>query len=39
MVDKQGKFIDQMGEFAGRYVKPEYDDDCRNKDCPPVDIE
>jgi len=39
MVDKQGKFIDQMGEFAGRYVKPEYDDDCRNKDCPPVDID
>lgn len=25
MVDKQGKFIDAMGEFAGRYVKPEYD--------------
>jgi isoleucyl-tRNA synthetase len=39
MVDKQGKFIDQMGEFAGRYVKPEYDSDCQNKDCPPVDID
>jgi isoleucyl-tRNA synthetase len=25
MVDKQGKFIDTMGEFAGRYVKNEYD--------------
>jgi isoleucyl-tRNA synthetase len=25
MVDKQGKFIETMGEFAGRYVKPEYD--------------
>mgnify|MGYP001231070784 CR=1 FL=1 len=25
MVDKSGKFIDSMGEFAGRYVKPEYD--------------
>jgi len=24
MVDKQGRFIDQMGEFAGRYVKNEY---------------
>ena len=24
MVDKQGKFIDAMGEFAGRYVKNEY---------------
>lgn len=25
MVDKQGRFIDEMGEFAGRYVKSEYD--------------
>ncbi|MBP7497339.1 MAG: isoleucine--tRNA ligase, partial [Bacteroidales bacterium] len=25
MVDLQGKFIEEMGEFAGRYVKPEYD--------------
>ena len=25
MVDKQGQFIDAMGEFAGRYVKSEYD--------------
>jgi len=24
MVDKQGRFIDAMGEFAGRYVKNEY---------------
>ena len=24
MVDKQGRFIDTMGEFAGRYVKNEY---------------
>jgi isoleucyl-tRNA synthetase len=39
MVDKQGKFIDRMGEFAGRYVKIEYDDDCLNKDCPPVDVD
>lgn len=27
MVDRQGKFIDAMGEFAGRFVKPEYDPD------------
>ncbi len=26
MVDKQGKFIDSMGEFAGRYVKNYKDD-------------
>ncbi|MBE0661721.1 MAG: isoleucine--tRNA ligase [Bacteroidales bacterium] len=25
MVDKQGRFIEEMGEFAGRYVKSEYD--------------
>jgi isoleucyl-tRNA synthetase len=25
MVDKQGKFIETMGEFAGRFVKTEYD--------------
>jgi isoleucyl-tRNA synthetase len=25
LVDKQGKFVDYMGEFAGRYVKSEYD--------------
>ncbi|HSG68150.1 MAG TPA: isoleucine--tRNA ligase, partial [Bacteroidales bacterium] len=24
MVDKQGKFVEEMGEFAGRYVKNEY---------------
>ncbi|MCX6287940.1 MAG: isoleucine--tRNA ligase [Bacteroidetes bacterium] len=39
LVDKQGRFTDQMGEFAGRYVKVEYDDDCASKDCPPVDID
>jgi len=39
MVDKQGKFIDRMGEFAGRYVKPEYDPDCQAGKCPPVDID
>ena len=27
MVDKQGKFVDEMGEFAGRYVKNEYASD------------
>ncbi|MDD3876520.1 MAG: isoleucine--tRNA ligase [Bacteroidales bacterium] len=25
MVDKRGQFIETMAEFAGRYVKPEYD--------------
>lgn len=36
MVDKQGKFIDSMGEFAGRYVK-NYKDDPDYKDAD-VDI-
>jgi len=39
LVDKQGKFTEQMGEFAGRYVKPEYDADCMDGICPPVDID
>jgi isoleucyl-tRNA synthetase len=26
LVDKQGKFTEQMAEYAGRYVKTEYDD-------------
>jgi isoleucyl-tRNA synthetase len=39
LVDKQGRFTSQMGEFAGRYVKVEYDDDCANRECPPVDID
>lgn len=39
LVDKQGKFTGQMGEFAGRYVKPEYDADCMAGNCPPVDID
>lgn len=39
LVNKQGKFTEQMGEFAGRYVKPEYDADCTTGQCPPVDID
>ena len=39
LVDKQGRFTDQMGEFAGKFVKPEYDDNCIPDDCPPVDID
>lgn len=39
LVDKQGRFTEQMGEFAGRYVKPEYDANCLAGECPPVDID
>ncbi len=39
LVDKQGRFTEQMGEYAGRFVKPEYDENCKTDDCPPVDID
>ena len=39
LVDKQGRFTAQMGEFAGRYVKPEYDTGFVEGTCPPVDID
>ncbi len=41
MVDKKGRFVDEMGEFAGRYVKNEYDPDFdpnNPKDTVDVDI-
>ncbi|MBM3404463.1 MAG: isoleucine--tRNA ligase [Bacteroidetes bacterium] len=39
LVDKQGKFVDAMGEFAGRYVKPEYNEQFDPKTETPVDID
>jgi len=39
MVDKQGKFIDCMGEFAGKYVKSEYKADYDPKTDESVDVE
>jgi len=39
LVNKQGKFIDVMGEFAGRYVKPEYASDFDPKNPNNVDID
>ena len=40
LVDKQGKFVDEVTDFAGRYVKEEYyDDETRNKpDFKPTDV-
>ena len=40
LVDKQGKFTEEMGEFAGRYVKNEYDAsiDPNSKDNVDIDI-
>lgn len=39
MVNKKGKFVDEMGEFAGRFVKPEYDDNYDPKTDNPVDVD
>ena len=39
MVDKHGRFIDAMGEFAGRYVKSEYDPDFDPEKDDNVDID
>ncbi len=40
LVDKQGRFTEEMGEFAGRYVKAEYaaDYDPKNEDNVDIDI-
>ncbi|NVN94498.1 MAG: isoleucine--tRNA ligase [Bacteroidetes bacterium] len=39
MVDKQGKFIAEMGEFAGKFVKSEYKLDFDPKTDESVDVE
>jgi isoleucyl-tRNA synthetase len=39
LVNRQGKFIEKMGEFAGRYVRAEYDDAFDPKNDTPVDID
>ena len=39
LVDKHGRFVESMGEFAGRFVKPEYDDNYNPQTDKPVDIE
>ncbi len=40
MVNKQGKFVDEMGEFAGRFVKEEYDPEYNSEaEKEPVDID
>jgi len=39
LVDKQGRFVDTMGEFAGRYVKSEYDANFNSEKDNSVDID
>ena len=39
LVDKHGQFTEKMGEFAGRYVKSEYDNTFDPKKDNPVDVD
>ncbi|MBL6963722.1 MAG: isoleucine--tRNA ligase [Bacteroidetes bacterium] len=39
LVNRKGQFTEEMGEFAGRYVKTEYDDDYNPEKDLPVDVE
>ncbi len=39
MVDKKGRFVEQMGEFAGRFVKPEYIGENDPPEERPVDVD
>ncbi len=39
LVDRQGRFVDSMGEFAGRFVKSEYDPNFNPKTENNVDID
>ncbi len=39
MVNKKGQFVEEMGEFAGRYVKPEYIGGNDEPEERPVDVD
>ena len=39
LVDRQGRFVDGMGEFSGRFVKPQYEPDYDPKTTEPVDVD
>ena len=39
LVDKQGRFTAEMGEFAGRFVKPQYEPDYDSKTTEPIDVD
>ncbi len=39
MVDKKGRFVPEMGEFAGRFVKPEYIGENDPPEERPVDVD
>ncbi len=39
LVDKNGRFTNEMGEYAGRFVKPEYDEHFDHAADNPVDVD
>ena len=39
LVNRQGKFVEEMGEFANRYVRTEYDANYDPKKSDPVDVD
>lgn len=39
MVDKSGRFVESMGEFAGRFVRPEYETGLEEVAMRPVDVD
>ena len=39
LVDKRGRFVDSMGEFSGRYVRPEYENGNGGEESHPVDVD
>ena len=39
LVDRQGRFVDGMGEFSGRFVKAQYEPDYDPKTTVPVDVD
>ena len=39
LVNKQGRFVDELPEFGGRYVKPEYIPQSEPKEERPVDVD
>ncbi|MFA8298575.1 MAG: isoleucine--tRNA ligase [Hyphomicrobiales bacterium] len=39
MVEKTGRFNEKMGEFANRFVKPEYEPDFDPKKTVPIDVD
>ena len=39
LVDRQGKFVEGMGEFSGRFVKPQYEPGYDPKTTVPVDVD